>query len=122
VVWRNMMARCSNPNDSRYGGRGITVCERWQDFASFHADMGSPPSPRYTLDRIDVNGNYEHGNCRWATPTEQARNKASNRIISYQGLDLSLAAHCERVGIPYKTAHQRLQRGWAVEQALSLTT
>jgi hypothetical protein len=77
-VWRAMRRRCGNarcedyPN---YGGRGISVCERWNDFIIFYADMGSRPTPSYSIDRIDVNGNYEPSNCRWATPKEQRANQ-----------------------------------------------
>lgn len=76
--WTNMLTRCCNANSQdweNYGGRGIQVCERWLDFKSFHADMGQKPSASHSIDRIDVNGNYEPGNCRWATPKEQRANQ-----------------------------------------------
>jgi hypothetical protein len=75
--WQSMLQRCCNPKCDayhNYGGRGITVCERWLDFENFRADMGERPDG-LTLDRIDVNGNYEPGNCRWATASEQSQNR-----------------------------------------------
>ena len=78
IIWLQMRARCQNlkhPAFKHYGGRGIRVCEAWEKFESFYADMGDRPSKNLTLDRIDNNGNYEPGNCRWATWSQQNRNK-----------------------------------------------
>lgn len=83
VAWANMISRCENPNVDRYpayGGRGIKVCKKWRNsFPAFLEDMGRKPSREHSIDRIDVNGNYEPGNCRWATPDVQANNKQNSR-------------------------------------------
>ena len=81
-AWLAMCARCAKPNHpawKNYGARGITVCERWRQFSTFLSDMGRKPSPEFSLDRINNNGNYEPGNCRWATWAQQANNRRTNK-------------------------------------------
>lgn len=82
-VWRGIKRRCFMPNDPaypRYGGRGIRLCDRWMDFNAFLSDMGPRPSPDHSIDRIDNDGNYEPGNCRWATRAEQSQNRRNTRL------------------------------------------
>lgn len=120
-IWRAMRARCERPEHERYadyGGRGITVCERWQDFAAFLSDMGQRP-PGRSLDRKDVNGDYEPNNCRWATYTQQTRNKRSNRMIEHDGQTHCVAEWAEMTGIGESTIAWRLSRGWPAERALT---
>ncbi len=83
-TWENIISRCINSNNNQYkyyGGRGITICNRWKDsFENFYEDMGPRPGPEYSIDRIDNNGNYESSNCRWTTHKEQMRNTRKNVI------------------------------------------
>jgi hypothetical protein len=117
-----MWKRCTNSNDKyfpKYGGRGITVCARWKSFEDFYADMADGYADDLTLDRINVDGNYEAGNCRWATQTEQQRNRTNNRLVSYQGSTNVLAEWCDQLNLPYRTVARRLRDGWSVERAFS---
>jgi hypothetical protein len=123
--WRAMIERCSNPKHVtwlRYGGRGITVCERWTSFENFLADMGPRPTRRHSLDRIDGDGNYEPGNCRWATASEQARNRRSARLLTIGGETLCLDDWAKRSGLPVSTIHDRIRRGWSPERAVQPRT
>jgi hypothetical protein len=121
--WINMISRCENPNTpgfEHYGGRGIKVCERWRsDFTAFYQDMGVRPSPSHSLDRVDVNGHYEPGNCRWALKKIQCRNTRKNRIVKVKGWNVTLAEAAERAPVPYNTILYRLKRGWKIEDAIS---
>ncbi|TAM23394.1 MAG: hypothetical protein EPN60_15100 [Nevskiaceae bacterium] len=120
-VWHSMRARCTNPSRphyARYGGRGIKVCARWGSFANFIADMGERPSGA-TLDRIDNDGHYEPGNCRWATRKDNCRNRANNRLLTFNGETKASVEWAEITGIGEFVLSQRLARGWSVERALT---
>lgn len=123
--WYSMHNRCSNPADigfAHYGGRGIIVCQRWaytkEGLQNFIADMGERPVG-CSLDRIDNNGNYDPGNCRWATQKLQARNRRSNRFVDFQGENVNVTILCEQHGISDNTFLERLKRGWSVERAIT---
>jgi hypothetical protein len=120
-VWSNMKDRCRNPNNIQwkdYGGRGIRVCERWKSYKNFADDMG--PRPTGTLiDRIDNDGDYEPGNCRWSTHKAQCRNTRSNRILEFEGTRLCIADWANVKGWPEHVIDNRLRRGWSVERTLT---
>jgi hypothetical protein len=115
VTWLSMVSRCTRPADksySRYGGRGITVCERWRSgFAAFLGDMGAKPSGM-TLERIDNGGPYSPENCKWGTPKEQARNRRSTRTVICQGKVVSIAEAAEVTGLQYSTIWWRTEKGY----------
>lgn len=122
VAWFNMNSRCHNPNTPgfhNYGGRGIKVCERWRkSFPAFIADMGLRPSERHTLDRINNDGDYEPGNCRWATRKTQMRNASTNRIVELDGKQVTLAEAVETRGLKYNTILYRILRGKSAQEAI----
>lgn len=116
AAWIQMNQRCFNPrcaNFRHYGGRGITVCDRWRhSFQNFIDDMGLRPSSKHSIDRFpDRNGNYEKSNCRWATSKEQQRNKRTNLHITFNGETLCLAEWSEKTGIHVNTLWLRLKLG-----------
>lgn len=120
-VWCNMQNRCKNPNIphyDRYGGRGITICQRWDEsFEQFIGDMGRMPDANSSIERNDNDGNYEPSNCRWATPKEQARNRRSSAIVSFDGESLCIAEWAERLGLSYhKTRYWLKDVGIGVDE------
>lgn len=120
--WHAMMGRCTsraNRSWKNYGGRGITVCQRWHSFLNFVGDLGERPEGT-ELDRIDVNGNYEPGNCRWVTRSANFRNKRNNRTLTVEGKTLTIAEWAERTGIRHNTIAARLRRGCTAAEALQL--
>lgn len=123
VAWRAMKQRCYDPKFRAfpyYGGRGISVCERWRNsFDAFYADMGLKPSSAHSLDRIDVEGNYEVSNCRWATAVEQSANKRIVKKIEWRGRCQSVRQWADELSIEYDRLDDRLRKGWSVERAFS---
>jgi hypothetical protein len=120
--WSSMVRRCSDPRASgyhRYGGRGIKVCERWVgSFENFFADMGLRPEGT-SLDRIDVDGNYEPGNCRWASAEQQAQNMSTNVNLTANGKTQSLAAWSRELGVSTNALSYRIRRGMPDEQVIN---
>jgi len=122
--WSKMKSRCYNDSDERYihyGYRGISVCDRWlESFDNFYLDMGAAPSKNHSIDRIDVNGNYELSNCRWATSKQQANNKRDNIFLELNGLKMTISQWSDRLNIKPGTLYFRYQAGWNVEEILNV--
>jgi len=120
-IWLGMLDRCKNDRSGNYGTRGITVCERWRKFENFYTDMGDPPSLQHSIDRINVNGDYEPGNCRWSTFKAQMRNTRRNTVLEFRGEKKTLAEWAEKTGIKPSTICVRLYRlGWSINKTLSI--
>lgn len=122
--WQQMRKRCENPKSQfykDYGGRGIRVCDRWHIFENFLEDMGCRPSSEHSIDRHpDTNGNYEPGNCRWATDIEQANNRRDTPMIEYQGRTQSIADWARELGVKYWSLRNRIiNLAWPVEKAFT---
>jgi len=119
-AWLGAKARCYRstlPGYADWGGRGITVCDRWlNSYESFLADMGPRPSPAYSLDRIDNDLNYEPGNCRWATIADQTRNRRSNIWVTLDGKRLTAKDGARAIGVDEKTVYRRLKQGWSFDE------
>lgn len=122
-IYNAMIARCHHPHAwayENYGGRGIKVCDRWlKSIRFFVEDMGPIPSEMHSIDRIDCNGHYEPGNCRWATMKEQNRNRRSNKIIEWNGQSKCLTEWSEVIGLKFTTLNRRLNAGWSVQKAFT---
>lgn len=125
-MWSAMVNRCHNPkrpNYVYYGARGISVCNEWRtSFEQFESDIGPRPTAIHSIDRIDVNGNYEPTNCRWATPTEQGRNRRSNRFLEFNGERLTISEWANRLGVTVRTISCRIESGWVAQDIFTTGT
>lgn len=121
-ILRKIIERCENPKCKAYpsyGERGITICSRWKVFENFAADMGPRPSPGHSVDRINNDGNYEPGNCRWATRAEQQNNMRCNVILSINGDSKTAAQWSRELGIDQNIIRSRVKMGWSDEKILT---
>jgi hypothetical protein len=119
-IWIDMVRRCKNENRENYpnyGGRGITVCERWMKFENFYEDMGDPP-PGMSIDRKDVNGNYEPENCRWASIKDQSLNTTRSKFVVVDGERMNVVTAAMRYGITATAIRLRLLKGWSDQDAV----
>jgi len=123
-AWHGMIQRCVNPNHTkfkRYGGRGITVCDSWMKFENFAADMGEKPTGM-SLGRINNDGNYEPGNCRWETPRQQLNNFSRNVVLTVHGITDTFANHCRKFGVVYWRAMYQRHKGVPPEEIFTQAT
>jgi hypothetical protein len=119
-IWFCMRQRCRNPKHpafDHYGGRGIGIDPRWDDFATFLADMGERP-PGMEIDRIDNDKGYSKENCRWATSVQNQNNRSNNHWLRYEGRSVTVAQASRLCGVKANTIYERLKRGWTDEQAV----
>jgi hypothetical protein len=119
-TWKSVLSRCLNPNYTAYkdyGGRDITVCDKWLTFEGFYEDMGKRPNG-LTIDRIDNDKGYSKENCKWATKETQANNRRSNVILEYNGKKMTIAQWAREIGVTKGALKSRIERGWAIERAL----
>lgn len=121
-TWKSMKGRCLNPSDqdyANYGGRGIQVCERWMSFENFFADMGEK-NKELTLERVNNNGNYEPGNCVYATRMSQGNNKRNNNLLTFNNKTMTFSQWSRKTGINAGTLRSRIYDSkWGVEKALT---
>ncbi len=122
-VWLSMRTRCTNARRARYkdyGGRGIGICDRWEQYATFLADMGRRPSRQHSLDRKQNDEGYTPENCRWATPVEQRRNTRNLKLYTVGGESLLLTDWARRLGVRVQVVYDRIYKlRWSVERAVS---
>lgn len=124
--WVSMRQRCFSPDFPQYhdyGGRGISICKRWQEsFLNFLKDMGPAPSNKHTIDRVDCNLDYSPDNCMWSDTIQQSRNRRNTKWVLYRGQEIKLTDLCEEMGLDRNLVNQRLRNGWSLRDALHKPT
>lgn len=125
IIWSDMKRRCLNSKDQNYhyyGGRGITACNEWLEFIPFYKwALSNNYRDDLTIDRLNNDGNYEPTNCRWITQKQQNNNKRTNILLTIDGIEASLATHCERLGLRYRTIKNRISTlEWDVDKAFKM--
>ena len=123
-TWSSMKGRCYNPNDPNYkdyGGRGITICDEWRDSFEAFRDWALTNGYRddLTIERLNVNGNYEPSNCTWLTNKEQQNNKRNNHLLSYNGKTQTISQWSEETGLDWMVIYDRIRNGWPIERILT---
>lgn len=122
-IWADMRNRCSNPNNKdykHYGGRGIYVCDAWDEsFSAFKRDMLEGYEKGLQIDRENNNGPYSPKNCRWVTKKQNGRNRRNNRLLTHNGVTLCVTEWAEKIGVTVGALRSRLRRGWPIEKALN---
>lgn len=123
-IWKNMKRRCydkSNKRYENYGGKGVIVCDEWKnDYLSFRKwAYANGYNDELTIDRIDVNGNYEPSNCKWSSWKEQMNNQTRNRFLAYKGKTMTMSQWAELLGLTYGAMNHRVQRGWSMERIVN---
>lgn len=121
-IWLAMRQRCNNQNNKkypRYGGRGIKICQRWNDFWLFLKDMSQRPSSDYSIERVNNDGNYEPDNCIWKLKNQQQWNTSKTTFLTYKGVTKSLGEWAYDIGIPSRTLYHRLYRGRTLDEAMT---
>jgi hypothetical protein len=118
-TWWAIKSRCGDPDNPNYGGRGIAVCQRWRDsFEAFAEDMGEPPSPGHSIERLDVDGPYSPENCIWADWFVQQNNTRKNIRFEFEGRIQTLSQWVREFGVSYQTVYQKIRKGWGFEDAV----
>lgn len=125
TAWKNMRARCTNPNHrefNRYGARGIMVCKEWESFEPFYIwSLENGYDEHLSIDRVDVNGNYEPSNCRWTTWDVQVRNRRNNHYLECNGRKMIISDWARELGISEQGLSERINSGnWTIEEALTI--